>query len=537
MTNDAARNGKIWLATWWALLIVALTVAVFIRIRLLDIPLERDEGEYAYAGQLMLQGVPPYKLAYNLKFPGTYAAYALIMSVFGQSIRGIHGGLLVVNISTVAFVLALGRRLANSIAGIVAAAAYAVLSLDPSVLGVAAHATNFVILPVLAGSFLLLDQQHRQRFDRLILSGLLFGIGLLMKQPAFFFILFAALYLLLKDIELRVDWKQVLLRQLAFCLGVVICVGITGLILWKAGVFDKFWFWTIDYARQYGSLVPLRQGASLFFQNVRDVIVAGWLVWLLAGVGLIVQFWHKGSSSSATFLWGFLIFSALALCPGFYFRQHYFILVLPAVTLLAGAAISTLLHVLANQPIAFQLIPLCLFAASITLPIAREKTFFFSLSPVEASREIYSTSPFPESIKIADFVRDRTSANDTIAVLGSEPQIYFYAHRRSATGYIYTYGLMEQQEFAHQMQMEMIHEIEAARPKYLISIVMKDSWLERPGSERLIFSWANEYTAQNYDVVGFINLVAHDHTDYYFGSAPKSVPALGDYILVYERKS
>jgi hypothetical protein len=26
------------------------------------------------------------------------------------------------------------------------------------------------------------------------------------------------------------------------------------------------------------------------------------------------------------------------------------------------------------------------------------------------------------------------------AILGSEPETYFYAHRHSATGYIYTYG-------------------------------------------------------------------------------------------------
>ena len=70
---------------WWVLLAIILLLVVAIRIRLLNLPLERDEGEYAYAGQLMLQGVPPYQLAYNMKFPGTYAAYALIMSIFGQS--------------------------------------------------------------------------------------------------------------------------------------------------------------------------------------------------------------------------------------------------------------------------------------------------------------------------------------------------------------------------------------------------------------------------------------------------------------------
>jgi hypothetical protein len=35
----------------------------------------------------MLQGIAPYKLAYNMKFPGTYAA---MMSIFGQTIIGIN---------------------------------------------------------------------------------------------------------------------------------------------------------------------------------------------------------------------------------------------------------------------------------------------------------------------------------------------------------------------------------------------------------------------------------------------------------------
>ncbi len=38
----------------------------------------------------MLQGIAPYKLAYNMKFPGTYAAYAAMMSIFGQTIIGIN---------------------------------------------------------------------------------------------------------------------------------------------------------------------------------------------------------------------------------------------------------------------------------------------------------------------------------------------------------------------------------------------------------------------------------------------------------------
>src|SRR5246127_2727800 len=102
MTNNPAAPQPSWLKRHWGLLIVAAVILLMacVRFRTRDFFLERDEGEYAYAGQLMLQGIPPYKMAYNMKFPGTYAAYALIMALFGQTIIGIHVGLLVVKLAT-----------------------------------------------------------------------------------------------------------------------------------------------------------------------------------------------------------------------------------------------------------------------------------------------------------------------------------------------------------------------------------------------------------------------------------------------------
>src|ERR1700722_16323428 len=109
----------------WILLFAILLFAALVRARLLHIPLERDEGEYGYVGQLLLRGVPPYQQASNMKFPGTYAAYALIMSVFGQTPAGIHLGLLLINAAAILLVFLLGRRLFSRDAGIAAAAAYA----------------------------------------------------------------------------------------------------------------------------------------------------------------------------------------------------------------------------------------------------------------------------------------------------------------------------------------------------------------------------------------------------------------------------
>jgi 4-amino-4-deoxy-L-arabinose transferase-like glycosyltransferase len=533
-------NDRLVRFAWWALATITFALVIAIRIRLLGIPLERDEGEYAYAGQLILQGIPPYKLAYNMKFPGTYAAYALIMSIFGQTIDGIHLGLLLVNAATIAVIFLIGRRLMDSRAGIVAAASYAVLSVSPSVLGLAAHATNFVMLPVLGGTLLLLtapgvtgsQPPQANQVVRLFASGLLFGIGALMKQPALFFVPFGAIYLLWNGLHRRLPLNKVLLRVLIFGIGAIVPLAITCLILLRAGVFDKFWFWTIDYARQYATLVPLSQAPQIFFLSAKAVVGSSWALWALAGLGVVAGLWDQRMRTSAIFLIGLLFFSALALCVGFYFRYHYFIFVLPAVSLVAGATISKLSDLLAGRMMPVRFAPLLILAAVLSMPILSDKGIFFELPPIEVCRTIYPESPFPESVRIANYLREHTSPDDTIAVLGSEPQIYFYSKRHSATGYIYTYGLMEPQPYSRQMQEEMIREIERARPKYLVSVVMNDSWLHRPQSDPLIFTWVSDYTTQSYVADSLINIMPRE-TDYFFGNVPPSVESLKDYILIY----
>ncbi len=69
MKRKAAERDRLLEAAWIFLAVIVFGLVIVIRIRLLGIPLERDEGEYAYAGQVMSQGIPPYKRAYNMKFP------------------------------------------------------------------------------------------------------------------------------------------------------------------------------------------------------------------------------------------------------------------------------------------------------------------------------------------------------------------------------------------------------------------------------------------------------------------------------------
>ena len=531
-----ARYQNVFRLALWLLFGATLVAVTWARIRLLGLPLERDEGEYAYTGQLLLQGIPPYKLAYSMKFPGTAASYALLMSIFGDTTTGIHLGLIVINLVTVGLIFFLGRYLLSELAGLAAAAAYGVISLMPYVLAQAAHATHFVVLPAIAGASVLLRALDRQSRILILASGCLFGLALLMKQPGLFFVLFGVVYLFSRGRSEHVKLRQSALRSLIFLLGVTVPLLVTCLLLWNVGVFEQFWFWTIKYAGQYGSQVSIADGLRIFANNLPNAVGTAWPIWGIAASGLVMCIVNRTLRTRAVFLTTFAFFSILAVCPGFYFRPHYFILVLPAVSLLAGVAVTAALDTIRFGAQNFRFVVLLLFGFALAWPIWAEADFFFERPLAEANRMVNGTNPFPESIKIGEYIRAQSSVSDTIAVLGSEPQIYFYSRRHSATGYIYTYGLMEPQPYAHQMQQEMMREIETAHPKFLVMVVVNKSWLAGRDSDQSILRWADAYCDANYEEVGLIN-ISDRGTDYYLSGRPPNVTPTADHILIYRRKA
>ena len=490
---------------------LVVLLCFYVRVRLLSVPLERDEGEYAYFAQLMLRGIPPYLQAYTMKLPGVSFMYALSMLVFGQTAGGIHLGLLIANALTILMVFFLARRLFDPATALTAAAAYAVLSLSQGVFGVFAHATHFVVLFALAGYLLLLKALDNRRAVTLLCSGLCFGMAILMKQHGVFFAVFALLYLLWERRKsLPGAWQRLTGDSLLFAAAVLVPFGVCCLVLLMYGTFDKFWFWTFQYAREYASNLPFSKGVANFqglFGTISQTTV---FLWLAAGGGLLLLFADRENRKGRVFATGLLIFSFLAITPGLYFRRHYFIMLLPAIALLVGVAAGSARNILARRGMGrfSWVIPVLVFSAVAGYTVYREREFSFSMTPYEASRTTYGGNPFPESLQVARYLREHSSPDDRIAVLGSEPQIFFYSGRLSATGHIYMYGLMENQRYAPVMQQELIRDVESARPKFIVFVNVTTSWLIQPDSHRLIFAWARTYLQEHYERVGVVDILA-----------------------------
>jgi len=229
--------------------------------------------------------------------------------------------------------------------------------------------------------------------------------------------------------------------------------------------------------------------------------------------------------------------------PGFYFRTHYFLLALPAAALLAAGAVAGLRR-LWNRligPGRFQNWPVVvLYAALLALTLWQNRGVWSLFARAEAREPFqahlyYGPEPFPEAAAVADFIRAHSDPEARIAVLGSEPEIYFLAHRHSATGYIYTYALMEAQPFARQMQAEMIREIETNTPEFIVYTSAVSSWLPTPGSKPDIFDWWADYKT-NYTRVGVADILWPSETRFAWGESAASYGALkGEGFEVYRR--
>jgi hypothetical protein len=519
----------------WVLVALAVLASAAIRLRLLEVPLDRDEGEYAYFGQLLLQGVPPYATAYNFKMPGIYGVYALILAILGRTPTGIHLGLLVVNAATTVLVFLVAVRLFNTTVGVAASAAFAALSLSPRLFSPTAYAEHFVLPPALAGMLVLFRAIDSRRPLAFFGGGALFGAAFLVKQSSGAFALFAVLYV---AAHAPGDFRRRLRLSAAVAAGTLAPLAALCLLMVLAGTFATFWFWTFAYAFAYATAVPLAKGGSNLIGALGSILPTSYLTAGLAALGLSALVWDERLRSKRAVVGLLCACSFLATSAGLYFRNQYFVLLLPALALLAGIAVDSMTRVLSSVRA-----PLLRYGAAIVLAavpplhlVYLERAILFEGTSHQITRALYGRNPFPEAVEVARYIRERTSRDERIAVVGSEPEIYFYADRQAATGYIYTYALMEPHPYAASMQRQMIGEIEAANPRFVVFVTVWTSWLVGPESDQTIFRWFEDYQ-KRFDRIGVVDIITPQRTTYVWGpEAAAYTPRSDHWLVVFERR-
>ncbi len=538
---DNQPGDKIFLRYWDTLsLFVILLIITKLRFPFLEIPLERDEGAYAYMAQLLLEGVPPYTQAYSLYFPGIFIIYALTFLILGQTIFAIHFCLLVATLITIVIIFLIGKKLFDPLTGIISGATFGLLGLNPYAQGLFSHGEPFTMLFICSGVYLLLLSIDSEKKILFLWSGLFFGLGLLIKQNVFVFIGLPIVYLcwsLLK--KPRLKRKFYLDAIFYFTFGYFIPLVVFFIFCLITGSLEQMFFWTFIMPTEMTPPISISRAVYQFKILTLPIIKSSPLFFGVAAIGLLSPLWDKSSRLAVLFIVIFLVFSFFTMSLVFYFRAHYFLCLFPATALLTGVGFYSMNNLIKKislrriNPIITAVFVFIFFSYS----IFDQRKFFFQTKPETVSRIIYGNNPFPESLVIADYIKEHSSPSDKIAILGSEPQILFYADRISASKHIFMYYLMGNHLHALSMQKEAMADIELTKPPILINVVIPTSWLFQKDSKSMLFHWLDGFVLKNYKLAGVVEIQGLNTTNYYWGvDTTKFVPKGENFIQIYQRK-
>src|SRR6185436_17468420 len=99
---------------------------------------------------------------------------------------------------------------------------------------------------------------------------------------------------------------------------------------------------------------------------------------------------------------------------GFYFRQHYFVQLLPALGIAVGAACYFLDYIITGnfKRKSLLFVKFVLFIIIAYSGISKESFYLFDEKPIRLCKAIYGANPFPESLPIAQYLKQNTTEQD-----------------------------------------------------------------------------------------------------------------------------
>lgn len=536
MRNGEAvlSNTKAWTAG--ALLLVVI-FTILIRVPYLNVPLERDEGGYAYIAWRMEQGEIPYKDIYDNKPPGIYFLYFIILKFFGSTAKAIHLFMCWWVVLEVLLLYKLSADLFNNkTIGLIAAAIFSLVISEPGVLGSAANTEIFMLLPVLASYVVLLWPRVAGTRPTFFICGLLQGIAFIFKPVSIFNWLGILAYLFYKA-KAEKQYPAFFMQVLGSLLGFFVVPLLSLLYFWYHGAVADLVYWSFSYNMDYLSSGGARwsQEAFLLFWRRFGLILKSDLVfWLFCLYALILLCREKAEAAVLVLTW--LVLSFCGVTAGKRFFPHYFLQVMPPLSVAAAWGIWQASRIKRSLSYA-------LAAVTIIWSLTANYKYLFSYSPDQISERIYTVNPFVEAKQVASFLAARTLPSETIAILGSEPEILFYAQRKSATRYIYFHHILWRKTPAAvlQRQRAAVAEIENSDPRYLVAININASVGKNDDTPDYLFEKMRRIIKDRYYLDGFVNM-KRGVTRYVFGreqierSAGRP-DAEQPQIMIYKRNS
>lgn len=434
-----------------------LIVLIMFRIFLLDIPLERDEGEYAFIASMEWGEFQPYRDAVCQKPPIIFFIYKLAFLLFGESLFSIRLLLSLFVFLNAVLVFFIARRLFGDLCAVISSMTYSVLgSLADAFLSHSANCEIFMTTFLLVG-FIVLTAERRT-FLSVMLSGMFHSLAFFTKPVALPVILWTYIYI----------YKQPKLL-VASIIGFIIPLLLLSSYFFLNGSLHDTLFWAFTYNFKYTSIIPFSQYPVILFQRIRQIIDFYLLPILLVSLGGFLLVFHRKNRSAIHF-WGWSLAAMIGVSIGGFFRPHSFQQVLPSIGIFCGLACKTLTGQTFSIRNKLRSLFTIFLLISILAPAMRQSFIYWKLSPGEKVNRIYSGNPFGIAKDLGAFLQQHTKPGCSVFILGSEPELYFHAKRRNYSRFIITYPLFYVSPASKKWQLDIINQMSYSIPDIIIVV-------------------------------------------------------------------
>jgi hypothetical protein len=410
-----------------AALALFAVLALLARLWSLQMPLSEDAGAYLYVADTIRDGGLPYVDAADNKGPLTYLLFGALDIVSGSSTTALRLTLVLACALTALAVAARVRRAAGDWAALAAGVAMAILGSTPFLEGDDLNTEQYGVLPLAVAWWLAARGGVRSAAaaGALVAAAVLMNVGFVVLAPVI-------------ALELWFSWPEGRARSFAAAAAgalVLAAIPLTWLLL--SGALDDMWTQVIDKAGiAVGGEVNARgfDDTPLFDVPTKIPFLIG-----AAGAALALARPALRLAGASALVWILICWLRVKLAQ-YEFAHHYYLAVpgVAAGMALGGAALWTLLDARPGLRMAA-------FAAAAVVAALLVWRYIG-----EPARDEYRVPPtqrvrFPQyalAYVVGDALRASTSSDQTVAVSGNNPTVYWRAGRRAPNRFFAEYSLV-----------------------------------------------------------------------------------------------
>ena len=464
--------------------LIALFAGIIFGSGALLYPFGRDQGIYAYAGKLLLEGKIDYRFVFDLKPPGVHFVFAFAQLLLGESMFGMRIFDIIWQ-SVTGFILFLTayKFTLSKLAGVYSAVFYVFLYFRMDYWHTL-QADGFLNLPFALTVLFLISRGKEKYIINIFISGILFGITILFKYTLILFLplLFAGLLL-----ETEFQFRKRIKKIIFFSSGVLSAILLTLLFYFFSGAIQQFIDIQFVQTPLYAKIGYETESAGFITANIIRLFLGSvyspliWLSLILAVYLLsLKKFTYK-----YIILYSWMVSSLAGLIIQWKFFYYHFLVIIPSLAAGASIFIMKLFERIKVKLPRLAPITLAVFTAGYIVfgfkPYIKNYTDLWryirsdaSIQQLYIEKGITADSAFMigNTFKAIEYIKNNTCENDGIFVWGFDPLIYYLSGRHCVSRFIYNFPLYWK-ENNEEFQNEFLNELNKDKP-ILILISQRD---------------------------------------------------------------